>query len=97
MNDDHNQSSDAKSKSRLFTRPSLAPRRVVVTGLGAISSLGGNVADFWRSLLDGKTGIKRQEQWDPAVNTCVLHGNVPDEFVQQRFLDPKSARNTSRR
>ncbi|MEZ4498221.1 MAG: beta-ketoacyl-[acyl-carrier-protein] synthase family protein [Thermomicrobiales bacterium] len=96
MNDDHNQSSDAKSKSRLFTRPSLAPRRVVVTGLGAISSLGGNVADFWRSLLDGKTGIKRQEQWDPAVNTCVLHGNVPDEFVQQRFLDPKSARNTSR-
>jgi 3-oxoacyl-[acyl-carrier-protein] synthase II len=82
--------------SRMFTRPAAAPRRVVVTGLGVISSLGGSVAGFWRSLLDGVSGIKRQEDWDPEVNDCVLHGNVNDQDVKQRFLDPKTARNSSR-
>jgi 3-oxoacyl-(acyl-carrier-protein) synthase len=79
-----------------FVRPAVAPRRVVVTGLGAISSLGGTVKDNWNALLEGKTGIRRQPDWDPAVHPCALHGHVQDEFIRQRFLDPKTARNTSR-
>lgn len=88
--------SDTGQEPGSFTRPSIAPRRVVVTGLGAISSLGGTVAEFWRALLEGRTGIRRQPDWDPAINPCVLHGHVEDQFVQQRFLDNKTARNTSR-
>jgi 3-oxoacyl-[acyl-carrier-protein] synthase II len=87
---------DPSGMTRLFTRPSIGPRRVVVTGLGVISSLGGNVADFWKSLIDGKSGIRRQDDWSPDVNTCVLHGNVRDSDIQQRFLESKAARNSSR-
>jgi 3-oxoacyl-(acyl-carrier-protein) synthase len=79
-----------------FVRPAIEPRRVVVTGLGAISSLGGTVEATWQALLEGKTGIRRQPDWDPAQNPCLLHGDVRSESVRQRFLDAKTARNTSR-
>jgi 3-oxoacyl-[acyl-carrier-protein] synthase II len=79
-----------------FVRPAIQPRRVVVTGIGAISSLGGTAADTWAAVLAGKTGIRRQPDWDPAVNPCVLHGNVPNDSIRQRFLEGKTARNTSR-
>jgi 3-oxoacyl-[acyl-carrier-protein] synthase II len=79
-----------------FVRPAFAPRRVVVTGMGAISSLGGTAAETWAAVLDGKTGIRRQPEWDPAVNPCVLHGNVPNEYIRARFLEGKTLRNTSR-
>ena len=35
-------------------------RRVVVTGLGAVSALGANVDEFWRNLQDGVCGIQNQ-------------------------------------
>ncbi len=87
---------DQSPEALQFVRPAVAPRRVVVTGLGAISSLGGTVKDTWQGLLDGKTGIRRQPEWDADHNPCLLHGDVRDEFVRQRFLDAKTARNTSR-
>ena len=34
------------------------PRRVVVTGLGAVTSIGTNVTDFWKNLLAGTCGIR---------------------------------------
>jgi 3-oxoacyl-[acyl-carrier-protein] synthase II len=77
-------------------RPAIEPRRVVVTGVGAISSLAPTAHETWTKILAGETGIRRQPDWDPVVNPCVLHGNVPPESLQQRFLDSKSARNTSR-
>ena len=36
-----------------------ALRRVVVTGIGAVSPLGANTADAWRGVLEGKTGARR--------------------------------------
>lgn len=79
-----------------LVRPAIQPRRVVVTGIGAISSLGGTAEATWTAVLDGKTGIRRQPDWDPAVHPCVLHGNVPDEYIRSRFLEGKTLRNTSR-
>jgi 3-oxoacyl-[acyl-carrier-protein] synthase II len=76
-------------------RPGAAARRVVVTGIGAISSLADNAPATWARILAGETGIRRQE-WDPAVNACVLHGNVPAGGIPQRMLTGKTARNTSR-
>ena len=41
-------------------------RRVVVTGLGAVASLGHNVEDLWTSLLAGRSGVRRVSLFDPS-------------------------------
>lgn len=76
--------------------PAIAPKRVVVTGLGAISSLAPNAPDTWKRILAGETGIRRVESLDPAQNPCLVRGDVDDRTVPNRFLDPKTLRNTSR-
>jgi beta-ketoacyl-acyl-carrier-protein synthase II len=75
---------------------SIPRHRVVVTGLGAITSLGATVEETWRNMLAGKTGIVRVEELDPAQFSCVIRGDVDDEGVANRFLTGKVARNTSR-
>src|ERR1017187_1967580 len=42
------------------------PRRVVVTGLGAVTSIGTNVGDFWSALLEGRCGIRPFALFDPS-------------------------------
>lgn len=73
----------------------IQPRRVVVTGMGAISSLAPTAAETWQRIVDGKTGIRRAPDLDPAVHPCVLRGDVDRERLPQRFLQGKAARNTS--
>ena len=77
-------------------RPAIQPKRVVVTGLGAISSLGNSAPETWRRVKAGETGIRRVESLDPATNPCLVRGDVDDTTVQNRFLDAKTLRNTSR-
>lgn len=77
-------------------RPTVSPRRVVVTGLGAISSLATSAPETWRRVLAGETGIKRVESLDPSQYPCQVRGDVDDAAVPNRFLDPKTLRNTSR-
>ncbi len=43
------------------------PKRVVVTGLGAISPLGNNVSDFWDNLTNGMSGADRITHFDPSL------------------------------
>ena len=81
--------------SGLGGAPSRAPRRVVVTGVGAVSSLADSAPGTWTRILAGDSGITRQD-WDPATNACLLHGRVPEGGVPQRMLTGKTARNTSR-
>jgi 3-oxoacyl-[acyl-carrier-protein] synthase II len=72
------------------------PRRVVVTGLGAITSLASNAPATWQRILAGESGLRRVEALDPAQNPCLVRGDVDDACVPNRFLDAKRARNTSR-
>jgi 3-oxoacyl-[acyl-carrier-protein] synthase II len=65
-------------------------RRVVVTGLGVISSLGLDVETYWNSLLAGKSGIKRIAGFDCTDFTCKIAGEVPD-FDPRRWLDKRTA------
>ena len=44
----------------------MATRRVAVTGLGAICSLGQNVAEAWKALCEGRSGIARIELVDTS-------------------------------
>ena len=71
-------------------------RRVVVTGIGAISSLAPTAAETWERILANETGIARIDSLDPAQHPCILRGDVDDSQVQSRFLTGKEARNTSR-
>jgi 3-oxoacyl-(acyl-carrier-protein) synthase len=71
-------------------------RRVVVTGLGAVSSLGTSANELWERLLAGESGIRAADNLDPAIINCTVRGDVDDETVPNRFLDAKTLRNTSR-
>ena len=41
-------------------------KRVVITGLGAVSAVGNNVPEFWNSLIEGKDGTKEITVFDPS-------------------------------
>jgi 3-oxoacyl-(acyl-carrier-protein) synthase len=71
-------------------------RRVVVTGLGAVSSLGATAEELWQRLLAGEGGIRTAENLDPAIINCTVRGDVADEDLANRFLEGKALRNTSR-
>ncbi|MEK6721274.1 MAG: beta-ketoacyl-[acyl-carrier-protein] synthase II [Chloroflexota bacterium] len=66
-------------------------RRVVVTGLGVISSVGNNVDTAWSNLLNGVSGIGTITRFDPAPYDAKLGGEVKD-FVASEWMDAKAAR-----
>lgn len=70
-------------------------KRVVVTGLGAISALGHNVDEFWANLLAGKCGIDRVTLFDAKDHTCQIGAEVRNWDVNQH-MDPKEARRNDR-
>src|SRR5918996_635338 len=51
-------------------------RRVVVTGLGAVTPLGNDVASFWDGLINGRSGIRRIESFDPSKVPSKIAGEV---------------------
>ncbi|MHC5061529.1 MAG: beta-ketoacyl-[acyl-carrier-protein] synthase family protein [Planctomycetota bacterium] len=65
-------------------------RRIVITGLGAISPLGMTVEDLWAGLIGGACGIDTIKAFDPAGFSCRLAGEAPD-FKVQKYV-PKSHR-----
>ena len=70
-------------------------RRVVITGLGAITPIGLNVDAFWEGLLAGRSGVRRITFFDPTDFSCQLAGEVPD-FEPEQFMDRKAARRMGR-
>lgn len=70
-------------------------KRVVITGLGAISPIGNDVETFWRNALVGKNGIGKITFFDPSRFACQIAGEVKD-FDASAFLDAKEARRLTR-
>jgi 3-oxoacyl-[acyl-carrier-protein] synthase II len=70
-------------------------RRVVVTGLGAVTSLGHDVPTFWSSLLAGRSGVDRVKRFDPSEFACQIGAEVRDWDVTQH-MDAKEARRNDR-
>ncbi|MEW6009030.1 MAG: beta-ketoacyl-ACP synthase II [Candidatus Omnitrophota bacterium] len=70
-------------------------RRVVVTGLGVISPVGNDVATFWQSLLNGKSGIGPITAFDTTGFSSRIAGEVKG-FDASAFLDKKEMRHTDR-
>lgn len=66
-------------------------RRVVITGMGAISPIGNSVEEFWNGIKEGKTGFGSITYFDTADYRCKLAAEVKD-FDPTQYMDKKSAR-----
>lgn len=70
-------------------------RRVVVTGLGAITPLGNDVKTTWERLLNGDSGIAKITAFDTSDHTVKIGGEVKD-FRPDERIPPKSVRRLDR-
>lgn len=66
-------------------------RRVVVTGLGAVTPIGNNVDDFWTSVKSGKIGFDHITKFDTTDYKCHIAAELKD-FNPQDFMDRKAAK-----
>jgi len=75
--------------------PRLHERRVVVTGLGVVASIGHNVDAFWSGIISGKVGVDRVTLFDPTNFACQIGAEVRNWDVNT-LMDPKEARRNDR-
>ena len=68
-------------------------RRVVITGLGAVTPLATGVEESWRKLCQGKSGVARITKFDPAGFKSQIAAELKD-FHPEDFLDKKKIRRT---
>lgn len=76
-------------------------RRVVVTGLGLVTPLGGDVQSTWNNLLQGKSGIRKIDGFDvddlPArIAGLVPYGEEEGQFSPDKWMEPKEQRKVDR-
>ena len=72
-------------------QPYAAPRRVVITGMGAITPLGLSVDETWAGLLAGRSGVRHVTRFDTSSLRTTFAGEVRD-FDPSRYMDKKEAR-----
>ena len=66
-------------------------KRVVVTGLGAITPIGNTVAEYWDGLIHGKSGAAPIQQYDASKFKTQFACEVKN-FNVEDFIDKKEAR-----
>ncbi|MDD3204854.1 MAG: beta-ketoacyl-ACP synthase II [Lachnospiraceae bacterium] len=66
-------------------------RRVVVTGMGAITPIGLSVEEFWNSVKEEKTGFGPITKFDASEYKCKIAAEVKD-FDGKNYMDPKAAK-----
>jgi len=73
----------------------MSDRRVVITGLGWVTSLGDSVADVWQDILGGRSGIGPITRFDTAAYATRFGGQIPDDWVLPH-VDPREAKRLDR-
>src|SRR6201997_2370567 len=71
-------------------------RRVVITGLGAVTPLGNDVETLWSNLKNGASGIRAIDAFDTTGYDCRIGGQVRDFDPKPFFKNPKDIRRTDR-
>lgn len=71
-------------------------RRVVVTGMGVLTSLGDNLDQFWGNLLEGKSGVSAIEAFDVSDYTTRIAAEIKNFNTDEYGLDKKEARRMDR-
>ena len=76
-------------------RSSDGRRRVVVTGIGAVTPLGESAAEFWEGLKAGRSGVGPMTLADPTDYPCRIAGEVTG-FDPERYVEKREARRLAR-
>ena len=61
--------------------------RVVITGLGLVSSIGNNVSETWDNLITGKSGIKKISSFDVSDLPCKIAGYISHNEKDENYVD----------
>ncbi|MBN1354616.1 MAG: beta-ketoacyl-ACP synthase II [Candidatus Omnitrophica bacterium] len=70
-------------------------KRVVITGLGLVTPVGNTVEDFWNSLLEGRSGVRKIRCFDPTNFSSQIAAEITD-FDPSKYLNSKETRKTDR-
>jgi 3-oxoacyl-[acyl-carrier-protein] synthase II len=70
-------------------------QRVVVTGMGVVTSLGSDLPTFWNNLMNGKSGISQIEAFDTTEYTTKIAAEIKD-FDPSAYIDKKESRKMDR-
>ncbi|WP_250122400.1 beta-ketoacyl-ACP synthase II [Chroococcidiopsis sp. CCMEE 29] len=70
-------------------------KRVVITGVGAITPIGNTQAEFWEGLLGGRNGIGPITLFDASQHKCCIAGEVKG-FDPNKYMDSKDAKRMDR-
>src|SRR5450631_3217667 len=71
-------------------------RRVVITGIGAVSPNGIGRERFWEATRNGVSGVRRITRFDPSAYQVQVAGEVPDEFDEKKYVEIKDRPHVSR-
>lgn len=71
-------------------------RRVVITGIGAVSPNGVGRECFWTATWNGRSGVRRISRFDATGFQVQVAGEVPDEFQEERWVSAKDRPHVSR-
>jgi 3-oxoacyl-[acyl-carrier-protein] synthase II len=70
-------------------------KAVVVTGIGVLTSIGSNRNDFWNSLIEGKSGIKKIQSFDPVGHKSQIASELLT-YKPEDYFDRKEKRKMAR-
>ncbi|HXJ41155.1 MAG TPA: beta-ketoacyl-ACP synthase II [Bryobacteraceae bacterium] len=70
-------------------------RRVVVTGVGLLTSIGDTTEQTWNSLMEARNGISRISSFDPTAFNCQIAGEIK-HFDPARFIEKKEIKKMGR-
>lgn len=73
----------------------MTKRRVVITGMGAVTPFGVGVDTFWNAIIAGKSGISLTEAMDTEKHTVKISGENKT-FNPEEYMDPKEAKKMDR-
>ena len=78
------------------TGTSNTSRRIVITGIGVITSLGQDIEKFWANILAGKSGVSRITRFDASSYDCQIAAEIRDFNGTPYFNTPKDVRRCDR-
>ncbi len=73
----------------------LEKKRVVITGMGAVTPIGNTLEDYWQGLISGRNGIGRITAFDPSQHGSQIAGEVKG-FDPLDYMDRKDAKRAAR-
>lgn len=81
----------------LREKENMTKRRVVITGMGAVTPCGIGVKNFWNSMLEGKSGVSLIESIDTERHTVKIAGEIKDkDFNPEDYMSSKDANRMDR-